>query len=81
MNDEMTIEQAYTAMYSFLGDYYRRNKYDDVGALLGSMGLMSNNMPLDRAMWDDWLKGIAEARAGEVGDAEGLKDMPSLPSS
>ena len=68
MNDEMTIEQAYTAIYAFLGDYYRRNKSDAVGALLGSMGLMSNNMPLDRAMWGDWLESVAEAQAGETED-------------
>ena len=80
MNDEMTIEQAYTAIYAFLGDYYRQNKSNDLAGLLSDMSLMSDNMPMDRAAWDDWLESIAKARAGEVGDVEGLKDMPPLPS-
>ena len=68
MNDEMTIEQAYTAIYAFLGDYYRRNKSDDLAVLLSHMSLMSDNMPMDRAVWDDWLESVAEAQAGETED-------------
>ncbi|SMQ58554.1 hypothetical protein SAMN06295905_0099 [Devosia lucknowensis] len=65
----MTEAEAYSAMFAFLDDYYRRTKSDDVGALLGSMSLMADGRPADDAIWAEWLASVARARAGTVDDA------------
>ena len=66
MNNTLTTEQVYTAMFSFLDDYYNRTKSDDVGGLLGGMSLMNDDKPMDMAIWRDWLESVAKVQAGQV---------------
>ena len=48
-------------MIAFLEHYWRNTNSDDVASLLGSMDLLNDGMPADRAMWDEWQDAIAEA--------------------
>ena len=43
----MTEDQAYSAMFSFLDDYYSRNKSADLGQLLGELQLADDGKPFD----------------------------------
>jgi hypothetical protein len=51
----LTTQEAFSAMRSFLEDYYERTQSDDVGALLGDMQLLGDGMTADPAAWEDWL--------------------------
>jgi hypothetical protein len=44
-----------TKNYRALDQYYQQTQADDIGALLGSLQLLSDGIPADPAMWDDWL--------------------------
>lgn len=55
---KLTEKQAFMAMISFLDQYYEQTKSDDVAALLGSLQLLSDEMPADSAMYDDWLLSV-----------------------
>ncbi|MEG3439488.1 hypothetical protein V0288_20340 [Pannus brasiliensis CCIBt3594] len=56
--ENLTREQAFAAMVAFLEDYYQRTQADDIGALLGSLQLLSDGKPADPALWEDWLLSI-----------------------
>lgn len=72
MAENLTVLEAYTAMYTFLRNYYYRGgKPEEIGILLSSMTLWKNcdsvelsnwlredGKPLDPAMWQDWLEAI-----------------------
>jgi hypothetical protein len=55
---KLTEKQAFAAMVSFLDDYYQQTQADDIGALLGSLQLLSDGMPADPALWQDWLASV-----------------------
>lgn len=40
MEDEVSVKQAYLAMYSFLEELYLQYGFDQMGGLLGSMSLL-----------------------------------------
>ena len=63
---ELTPEQAYLAMFSFLSGHYQRSKADDVGALLGSMSLLPDGRPADPALVEDWRVAVEAALSGKV---------------
>ena len=63
---DLTPEQAYLAMFSFLEGHYERSKADDVGALLGLMSLLPDGRPLDPAFSEDWRLAVEAALAGRV---------------
>jgi hypothetical protein len=63
---ELTREQAYLAMYSFLEGHYERSRADDVGALLGSMSLLPDGRPADPAFVEDWRLAVEAALSGKV---------------
>lgn len=63
---ELTLEQAYLAMFSFLAGHYERSKSDDVGALLGSMSLLPDGRPADPAIVEDWRLAVEAALSGKV---------------
>jgi len=65
MND-LTPKQAYLAMYSFLDAHYQRTNADDVGALLGSMSLLPDGVPVDPAIAEDWRAAVQAAVTGAV---------------
>jgi hypothetical protein len=56
--ENLDAKLAYQAMFCFLEKYYELTQADDVGALLGSMTLLDDGMPVDAAIWRDWLDAI-----------------------
>lgn len=53
-------------MFSFLEVYYLRTKSDEIGAMLSSMCLLSDGMPMDSAYWDEWEEAVQKAVNGQV---------------
>jgi hypothetical protein len=51
-------KQAYKAMIIFLEHLYNLTKDDALGGILGSMQLLSDGEPIDRAYWVDWLNAV-----------------------
>lgn len=66
MEDKLTVQQAYAAMYWYLSNLYEATRSDELGGLLGGMSLLSDNKPADPAIWDDWLKAVEKATGGEA---------------
>lgn len=62
----LTEREAYLAMFAFLAMHYERTQSDDVGSLLGSMSLLPDGKPADRALWQDWLACLERVRRNEV---------------
>jgi hypothetical protein len=62
--EKLTEKQAFTAMLYFLDQYYQQTQADDIGALLGSLQLLSDGLPADPAMWDDWLIAVEKVLPG-----------------
>jgi len=56
--ENLTIKQAYLAMYLFLEGYYERTNSDDLAGLLGGFQLLKDGVPADSAAWQDWLEAI-----------------------
>lgn len=56
----MNQEQAYRAMFHFMEKYYAQTQAEDIGILLGSMQLLADGLPADRAIWNEWLEAIDE---------------------
>ena len=63
---ELTVEEAYMAMFAYLEKFYDLTGSDDIGSLLGSMSVFSNGRVVDSALWQDWLDAVTKAQAGEV---------------
>jgi hypothetical protein len=51
-------KQAYKAMFLFLEHLYILTNDDGLGAVLGSMQLLKDGEPIDRAHWTDWIQAI-----------------------
>ena len=68
--ETLTSKQAYAAMFYFLDQFYMRTKSDDVGGLLGTMSLLDDGLPADRAIVADWQEAVQFAMKG--GDAPSL---------
>jgi hypothetical protein len=66
---ELTPEQVYLAMFSFLEGHYERSKAGDVAALLGSMLLLPDGRPADSAFAEDWRLAVEAALTGKVNAA------------
>ncbi len=64
----LTEEQAYAAMFHFLDDFYNRTKSGDVASLLGSMSLMADEGPMDRAIAVEWRAAVKFALEGGKAD-------------
>lgn len=54
-------------MLTFLDTFYRKNKSDELGALLGSMSLLRDGLPADSAYAKDWYTAVSKV----VGKSEG----------
>lgn len=63
---QLTEQQAYLAMYSFLETEYALSKSDEIGGLLGSMSLLADGYPADPAVLNQWKQAVASAVAGKV---------------
>ena len=58
MSHILDEDQAYRAMLRFLEDAYIRNPKWELGGILGSMSLLEDGLPADRAMQKDWLAAV-----------------------
>jgi hypothetical protein len=66
MDNQITVDQAYAAMFDFLEQVFRRTNADDLGALLGSMSTADDGLPADPAVAEEWRNSVAKARQGVV---------------
>ena len=59
-----TVEQGFRATQAFLDTWWRTGlkKSDEIANILGSMEPTSNGMPLDEALWHDWLEAVDRTR-------------------
>ena len=62
---QLTSDQAYLAMYSFLGKQFSLG-CEELGSILGSMSLLPDGRPADPAFASDWQQAVNEAVAGQV---------------
>jgi hypothetical protein len=60
--NNLTVNEAYAAMFVFLEKYYERTKSDDVGGMLGQICLLSDGSTADPATWGHWLKCVKEIK-------------------
>lgn len=60
MMDKFNLDEkeAYKAMFFFLEHLYEMTKDDSLGGILGSMLLLEDGQPIDRAYWQDWLAAV-----------------------
>jgi hypothetical protein len=72
-SDQISIRQAYAAMYQYLKRIYDSTGSDELGGLLGSMSLLPDGQPADPAAWSDWLRAVSDAREGTPDLRLGLK--------
>ena len=66
MDKSLTPQQAYLAMYAFLKTYYERGNSDEIGGLLGSLSLLQDGYPVDRAYVSDWNEAVEAALSDRV---------------
>ena len=59
---KLSIRQAYLSMFCLLEAYYRLEKHDGLGVLLGAMNMniCGDGMPADEALWSDWLRSVSQ---------------------
>ena len=63
MKDKISIKEGYKAMFLYLEHLYEMTGSDDLAGFLGSMSLLEDDMPVDDAVWSDWLEAVNKARA------------------
>ena len=63
--EQITIKQAYLAMYYFLDALCERTNSDDLAGFLGGFRLLADGMPADSAAWEDWLLAVTKVQAEE----------------
>ncbi|MDB5311433.1 MAG: hypothetical protein JWO38_5635 [Gemmataceae bacterium] len=66
MDEQISVRQAYLAMYSFLEELYTKYEFDQFGSILGGMSLLADGSPADQAVWADWLKAVERVREQQV---------------
>jgi hypothetical protein len=67
-SDQISVRQAYVAMYQYLKRIYDLTGSDELGGLLGSMSLLPDGQPADPAAWSDWLRAVGDATEGAWDD-------------
>lgn len=67
MNDSLTVNEAYRAMFLFLEQYYEigGRRSEDIATMLSGMAqtLWTDGSPNDPAQWDDWLTAVKAAKS------------------
>lgn len=63
---DLTIQEAYLAMYSFLEHEYLLTNSDDIGGLLDSMSLVHDGGTAVPATWEQWGDVIEKVKSGHV---------------
>ena len=71
--DNLTINEAYEAMYCFLESLYDSTKSDELGSMLGNMSYLGDGKVADPAVWDDWVKAVKKVKSGEANLSLGIK--------
>lgn len=66
MSDNMNDVEAYAAMFAFLQGVYERTDSDDLGALLGSMSLLTDGRTADPSAWKEWQEAVRKVKARSV---------------
>lgn len=61
--NNLTIQEAYKAMYAYLEQLYHSTKSDELGSLLGSMSVIADGETVDPAVWKDWLKAVEKVKS------------------
>ncbi len=61
--NNLTIQEAYKAMYAYLEQLYISTKSDELGSLLGSMSVIADGETADPAVWKDWLKAVEKIKS------------------
>jgi len=62
---QLTKEQAYLAMYSFLDKQYSLG-CEELGSILGNMSLLPDGNPADPALASDWQEAVTAAVSGQI---------------
>ena len=67
MNERLTVNEAYRAMFIFLEQYYERDgcQSDDIAVMLSGMAqtIWDDGGTNDPAQWSDWLKAVRTAKS------------------
>jgi len=67
MNEMLTVNEAYRAMFIFLERYYERDgcRSDDIAVMLSGMTqtIWADGSTNDPAQWVDWLKAVHAAKS------------------
>jgi hypothetical protein len=63
---QLTEQQAYLAMYSFLEQQYQLGAGNELGALLGNLSLLPDGSSADPACKQDWASAVDAAIGGRV---------------
>ena len=59
MEKTITLIEAYKSMFEFVRQYYNRKaKPRELALLLSDIELIHDGMPMDPAMWQDWLDAV-----------------------
>lgn len=66
MENTISIKDAYKAMYIYLKGLYEMTGYDDLAGFLGSMSFLEDGMPVDSAIWADWLDSVKAATNANI---------------
>ncbi|MDD1526930.1 hypothetical protein C7U92_02320 [Bradyrhizobium sp. WBOS7] len=61
----MTEAQAFSAMFIFLEEAWKRTRSDGLAMILGGMSLLEDGTPADPAVVEDWKSAVARALSGE----------------
>ncbi|MBN8809656.1 MAG: hypothetical protein J0I47_15670 [Sphingomonas sp.] len=61
----MTEDQAFTAMFLFLEEEWKRTQSEALAIILGDMSLLEDGRPADAAVLQDWKIAVARALGGE----------------
>jgi len=62
----LTVLQAYKIMFVFVYSYYNMlGKPPEIGDMLSDCLLIQDGIPVDQAMWDDWLNAVEKVLSGK----------------
>lgn len=60
--EKLNEKQAYLAMFYYLEELYKQTHSEDLAGLLGSMNILNDGYPADRAIWQKWLVAIQKSK-------------------
>ncbi|MFN8524648.1 MAG: hypothetical protein U0821_16245 [Chloroflexota bacterium] len=69
MNELLTIDQAYRAMYKFVDQYQARGHSRDILLMLHSMLYDAEAGTNDPATWEDWMDCVAAVQREDASDS------------